>query len=139
MAKTVLRNASISVNGVDLSNHCSKVTISTEYDDVDLTSFGAVLKEHSKGLGDGMIEMDVFQDFAAGSVDATLWPISQATTTVPVVVKPDAGAVSATNPSYTMQGYLMNYSPLDGSVGDASTTSVSFQNGATTGIVRATV
>lgn len=135
----VLRDASITINGVDLSNHISKATIQTEFDDVDFTSFGSTLKETGKGMGDGTMEFDVFQDFAAGSVDATLWPISQASTTVPVVVKPTSGAVSATNPSYTMQGLLMSYSPLDASVGDASTTSVSFQNGATSGIVRAIV
>lgn len=137
MAKIVLRDASITVNGVDLSNHASKVTIVTEFDDVDFTSFGATLKEHGKGLGDGHIDVDFYQDFAAASVNATLWPISQASTTVPVVVKPTSAAASSTNPSYTMQGLLMNYSPLDGSVGDASATSVTFQNGSPTGIVQA--
>lgn len=128
----------ITVNGVDLSNHASSVTINTEYDDVDVTSFGATFKEHAKGMGDGSIEVDFFQDFAAASVDATLWPISQASTTVPVTVKADSVAVSPTNPLYTMQAYMMNYSPLAGSVGEASTTSVTFQNGAQTGIVRTT-
>lgn len=137
MAKTILTNASITVDGVNLSDHASSVTINTEYDDVDLTSFGATLKEHGKGMGDGSIEIDFYQDFDAASVDATLWPISQAKTSVPIVVKADAAAVGATNPSYTMQGLLMNYSPLAGSVGEASTTSVTFQNGAQSGIVRA--
>lgn len=137
MAKTILKNASITVNGVNLSDHASSVEINTEYDDVDLTSFGATLKEHAKGMGDGSITVNFYQDFAAASVDATLWPISQSGTTVPVVVKPDSAAVSATNPSYTMQGLLMNYSPLAGSVGEASQTEVTFQNGAQSGIVRA--
>lgn len=139
MAKIVLKDATISVNGVSLSDHASSVTITTEYDDVDFTSFGATLKEHGKGMGDGSIEIDFFQDFAAASVDATLWPISQASTSVPIVVKPTSAATSTTNPQYTMQGLLMNYSPLAGSVGEPSTTSVTFQNGATSGIVRATV
>lgn len=138
MAKQILRNAVITVNGVNLSDHASSVTITTEYDDVDLTSFGATLREHSKGMGDGSIEIEFFQDFAAASVDATLWPISQGTTAVPVTVKADSAATSATNPLYTMQGLLMNYSPLAGSVGEASTTGVTFQNGAQTGIVRTT-
>lgn len=138
MAKTILKNAFISVNGVTLSDHASSVEINTEFDDVDLTSFGATNKEHGKGLGDGTITVDFFQDFAAASVDATLWPISQSGSTFPIVVRPDAGAVSATNPQYTMQGLMMNYSPLAGSVGEASTTQVAFQNGSQTGIVRAT-
>jgi hypothetical protein len=135
--KTVLRDADITVDGVNLSDHIRSVTINTEYADVDLTGFGATLTEHGKGLGDGSIELEFIQDFDAASVDATLWPISQATTTVPVVVKPTSAAVSATNPSFTMQGLLMNYSPLAGSVGDVSATSVTFQNGAQSGVVRA--
>lgn len=138
MAKVVLRNVSLTVNAVDLSNRASSVTINMESDDVDLTSFGSVMKEHAIGLGDGSIDVDFFQDFAAASVDATLYPIYIAKLPVPVVIKPDAAAVSPTNPSYTMQGLLMSYTPLDGSVGDASSMSVTFQNGAQTGIVRAT-
>lgn len=138
MAKTILRDASITVDSVDLSDHASSVTINTEYDDVDVTSFGATLREHAKGMGDGSIEIEFYQDFDAASVDATLWPISQDPDPVTIVVKPTSAAVGATNPSFTMQGMLMNYSPLAGSVGEASTTSVTFQNGAQTGIVRAT-
>lgn len=139
MAKTILRNASITINAVDLSNRASSVTINIEKDDVDLTSFGSAMHEHGVGLGDGSIDVDFFQDFGAASVDATLFPIFQAGNPVAVVVKPDTAAVSATNPSYTMQGILLNYSPLAGSVGEASTMSVTFQNGAESGIVRATV
>jgi hypothetical protein len=137
MAKTILRDASITVDAVDLSDHASSVTITTEADDVDLTSFGATNKEHAAGISDASIEIDFYQDFDAASVDATLWPISQDKEPVPIVVKPTSGAVSATNPSFTMQGILMNYSPLAGSVGEASTISVTFQNGAQTGIVKA--
>ncbi len=137
MSKVVLRNASITINAINLSDHASSVTINMESDDVDLTSFGSLMKEHALGLGDGSIDVDFFQDFAAASVDATLYPIYIAKVPVPVVVKPDGAAVSATNPSYTMQGLLMSYTPLDGSVGDASAMSVTFQNGAQSGIVRA--
>lgn len=138
MAKTILRDCVITVNGVDLSNRASSVTINTEKDDVDLTAFQSAMHEHGVGLGDGSIDIDFFQDFAAASVDATLWPIYQAGAPVPVVVRHDDAVVSATNPSYTMQGLLMSYSPIAGSVGEASTMSVTFQNGAQTGIVRAT-
>ncbi len=138
MAKTILRTATITVNGVDLSDHISSVEINQEKDDVDLTTFGSSMKEHGVGLGDGSIVLNFFQDFAAAKVDATLFPIFAAGTPVPIVVRGDSAAVSATNPKYTMQGLLMNYSPLAGSVGEASQTQVTFQNGDQTGIVRAT-
>jgi len=128
----------VTVNAVNLSDHCSSVEINIEADDQEVTGFGANLKEHAVGLGDGTITLNLFQDFDAASVDATLWPIFQGKVAVPVVVKPTSAVVSATNPSYTMQGLLMSYSPLAGEVGEPSTTEVEFQNGAQSGIVRAT-
>lgn len=40
MAKQILKNAFIQINGVNLSDHCSSVTIETSADEVDLTAFG---------------------------------------------------------------------------------------------------
>jgi len=137
VAKIVLRDCSITVDGVNLSDHAASVTINSEKDLVETTSFGASSKSNLLGLGDATMEIDFHQDFAAASVDATLWPIHQAGSVVPIVVKPTSAAVSATNPSYTMQSILPNFSPLAGSVGELSMTSVTFQNASQSGIVRA--
>ena len=138
MAKHVLKNASVTINAVDLSNHVASVTIETTRDEKDVTAMGAVNKEIIAGLGDATITLDVFQDYGAASVDATLFPLSQSNTSFPVIVKPDAGAVSPTNPSYTMQAMLFNYNPLAGAVGDENRTPVTLRNAAQTGLVRAT-
>lgn len=138
MGKFVLKDASVTVNSVDISDHVSKVTIATSFNSVDVTAFGAIYKEIAQGIGDASITLDMFQDFTAGSVDATLWPLSQSGSVFPVVVKKDSGAVSATNPSYTMNGVLLSYNPIDGAVGDASTTSVTIDCGDQSGVVRGT-
>ena len=138
MAKHVLKDASIVVNGVNLSDHVSEVTIETSRDEVDVTAMGAVNKMIVAGLGDATITMTVYQDYAAASVDATLFPLSQTNTPFAVVVKPTSAAVSATNPSFTMQALLFDYSPIAGGVGDANTTEVTFRNADQTGLVRAT-
>lgn len=138
MAKFVLKDASVVVNSVDLSNHVSSVTVETEFDEVDLTAFGSTYREFGQGLGDATITLAVFQDFAASSVDATLWPLSQSGGTFPVVVKPTSSAVGTANPSYTMTARLFSYNPIDGEVGEASTTSVVLRNAAQSGLVRAT-
>ncbi len=137
MAKFLLLDASITVNSVNLSDHCSQVTISNESDEVDVTSFGASNKEIRLGLGDGTITATFFQDFASGSVDATLAPLKGSNAGFPVVVKGTSSAVSATNPSYTMTAVMPVYTPLGASVGEASTIDASFRNAAQTGIVRA--
>lgn len=138
MAKFVLKNPIVTINGVDLSDHFSKATIDTSYDDVDVTSFGATMKQVIQGMGDGKMSFTAFQDFAAGSVDATLWPLSQSGSTFPVTVKPTNAAVSPTNPRFDMTGVLLSYSPIDGGVGDASTTDVEISNAAQAGITRNT-
>lgn len=136
MAKFVLKNPVITVNAVDLSDHFSEVTIETSRDEVDVTAFGAANKETLAGLGDATITGTVFQDFAAGEIDATLWPLSTSDTPFVVAVKPTNAAISATNPEYQMTSLLFNYSPIAGSVGAASTTTVTFRNASQTGLVR---
>lgn len=137
MGKLVLRKPVITINGVDLTNRCSHVTVESTFDDVDVTSFGSIYKETMQGMGDGRMTFSFFQDFAAGSVDATLWPLSQSGDPFPVTVKATEAAVSPTNPLYSMTGVLLGYTPLDGDVGDASTTDVEIPNASQSGLVRA--
>ena len=40
MAKIVLTNPSITVGGVDLSDHINNITLETKYDIVETTTFG---------------------------------------------------------------------------------------------------
>lgn len=137
MGKFLLLDASITVNAVNLSDHCSQVEIEAASDEVDVTSFGAANKEIRLGLGDGTMSATFFQDFASGSVDATLQSLRGSNNAFPVVCKGASVAVSATNPSYTMQAVLPTYTPLSGSVGEASTIEASFRNASQSGIVRA--
>ena len=135
MAITVLTNAQVFVNSVDLSDHVSKVTVEDSRDSVDVTAMGATNKAVTKGLGDAKITIDFFQDFAAGKVHATLQPLISSSTTVPVEVRPVNGARSATNPAMYLAGaLLMTYNGLDGSVGDASSITAEFANGSQAGL-----
>ena len=136
MGKFILKDADISVNSVDFSNFCSQVTVETTFDEQDVSGFGGNYREYAQGLGDATITLTVFQDFAAASVDATLWPLSQSGDSFPITVKPTSSAVSATNPAYTMTGRLFGYNPIDGAVGDASTTDVTLRNADQAGLTR---
>jgi len=136
MAKFVLKNPTVVLNGVDLTDHCSKCTIETSFDNPDVTSFGAVYKSILQGMGDAKMTFSFFQDFAAGSVDATLWPLSQSGNPFLCSVKPTNAATSATNPRFDMTGVLLTYNPVDGAVGDASSTDVEVDNASQTGLTR---
>lgn len=139
MAKFVLKNCFISVDGVNISDHCSAVTIETKFDETDVTAFGSTYRNIIQGMGDATITLAVFQDFAAGSIDATLWPLSQSGAGFVVIVRATSAVASATNPQFTMTGSLFSYNPIAGSIGDASTTDVTIRNSGTTGLVRSTV
>lgn len=139
MAKLLLLDCVISVNGVTLSDHADSVTITSSKDLQEITAFGASYKSNLVGLGDATMEVEFQQDFAAASVDATLWPLHSASTVFSVEVRPTSAAVSATNPKYTMAAAVLpEFTPLAGGVGEVSKTSVTFQNAGQTGIVRAT-
>jgi hypothetical protein len=133
MPKEILLNPGITVDGVDLSDHCSQVDITDSSDEVDVTSFGATNKEILLGLGDGTISATFFQDFASGSVDATLSAVAKQNDPFAVVVKNDKTSPTAT---WTMQAVLPEYHPLAGSVGEASTIEAAFRNAEQTGIVK---
>src|SRR6476620_6902793 len=114
MAITVFTNAMVLVNGVDLSDHSSKVTIEDLRATVDVTAFGATSTAIQKGLGDAKITVDFFQDFAAGKVHATLSPLISSTTPFAVEVRPTNAARSTTNPAALLTGaLLMNYNMVD--------------------------
>lgn len=139
MAKFVLRDAFVSVNSIDLSDHASAVEISTSRPEVSTTSMGDDFQSFVGGIPDATITVTYFQDFAAGEVDATHWGLVNSDAPFPVAIRPTSAAISATNPEFQMTSLLLgDYKPLAGGVGDASTTAVTYRNASQTGLVRDT-
>lgn len=139
MAKHVLKDAVLTVNGVDISDHTSSVEIVDEAEEVEFTGFGAGgYREFGQGLKDATITATVFNDYAASSIDATLEPLYTAGSTFPVTVKASSAATSGSNPIWSMTARLYSYSPVTGSVGEANTTELTFRNAGTAGLTRGT-
>lgn len=128
MAKIVLTDVSVSINGsTALANSIAQVELSLEADSVETTSFGAASwRSRVGGLQTGSITLSFMQDYAAGAVDATLYPLFNTIATV--LVKPTSATVSATNPSYSGTFHVSQYSPVSGSVGDLATFDVSWDS-----------
>lgn len=126
MAKLVLRNCQITVNGVDFSDHISSVEVSMKKNSIDTTNFSGGGKEAVAGLKEDEFTIDFQQDFASAEVDATLYPLYNNETEFTVTVKPTASAVSPTNPQYSATCILLEYQPLSGKVGELSDTKVKF-------------
>ncbi len=134
MAIFTLTDATVIINGVTLSDHADSVTVTDTRDSVDITAFGATSKAVTKGLGDATIEIEMYQDFAAGKTHATLQPLIGSTTPVTIEVRATSAIRSATNPAALMSGLLMNYNMLAGGIGAASKITATFQNGAQAGL-----
>lgn len=128
MAVLVLTDASITINSVDLSDRSNSVTLTYETDSVEITAFGSQGHIFTGGLQNNSIEIELHQDFAATETEATIYPLVGTQTTV--VIKPSSGAVSATNPRYTITGaFLASHTPVAAAVGELATTSLSFTGG----------
>lgn len=123
MAKQVLSNAFLSIAAVDLSDHVESVTLTYEAEAPESTSMGDTTRTRlAGGLLDWNLAVTFRQDYAASEVDVTLFALVG--TDVAIVLRPDTGVVSATNPQYTGQAILTSYAPVAGSVGETQNAEV---------------
>jgi len=128
MAQIVLTDASITINSVSLGNRANSVELNFEVDSVEVTAFGDTGHKFTGGLQNVSCNIEFQQDFAASNVEATIYPLVGTTTTV--VIKPTSGAVSSSNPSYTISSaFLTSHQPVSGAVGELAMTSLSFTGG----------
>lgn len=124
MAKFVATDYNITIGGTNLSTSLAAATLDITAEEQDTTAFGSTYRTRIAGLKDASVTFDFHQDFGAGSIDATLFPLVGSLATV--VIKPTSGTVSATNPTYTFTALVTQYQPFASSVGDLATLSVSW-------------
>ena len=79
MARLVLTNVDVELNGVNLSDHIASVTLSSTYDVIETTAFAdgnvpQAAKSRVAGLVDNSVTLEFHQDFASASVEATIYP-----------------------------------------------------------------
>ena len=140
MATHYVNPGLVSVNGVNLTDHAYSCVIETTADELDATTFQSPYKITKPGVPDASITIGFYQDFAAGSVNATIQPLVGSSTTFAVAVKSAAGAISTTNPDWQLAAALcFTYNPINGSMGEMSSTEVTFKNAGTTGLVMDTI
>ena len=135
MAKEILTSAKITVNAVDLSDHCSSITVEDSAEEVDFTCFStSEYREQGQGLKDSTITATFFNDHAASSVADTLQALYTSGGTFPVKVWPDSGGTVV----YTQVSRLFSNPILAGAVGEANTIDAVFRGAGTAGVTRAT-
>lgn len=128
MAEFVALNTRVEVGGVVLSDHCRQLAFGVKRDMPEATSFSNYYKRFLPGLKDLDTSMKFNADYAAGSVDATLWTPWDNGTSLAINVRPDAGAISATNPEYQSTQYVETFGVLNVAPGDIASNDVTFRN-----------
>lgn len=124
MARVVLTNASVVFGSTDLSDHIASITLNSTFDIVETTAFGNTAKTRVAGLADNSVTFEFHQDYATSSVEQTIYPLLG--TAVSVVAKPVAGTTTTVNPQYTFSALVSEWTPLNGSVGELATASVTW-------------
>lgn len=138
MAIEVLRDAFVSINSVDLSDHVSSVTVNLSYEGQDATVMGDTARRRiSGGIQEATVEIEFRQDFASSKVDATLNGLLGVQTALRIR-KSKTDAISATNPEFQLNGTMFEYAPITGGVGEVHNVSVTFQISDGAAVVRDT-
>lgn len=132
MATSVyLSNPSVTINSVDLSDQCTAASITYTVEALENTAFGSTARTYTSGLANNSITVTLYQSYAAAETEVSVYNLVGTTTSI--VIKPSSGAVSATNPSYTLAtAYLESHTPINASLGELSTIDLTFTGGTLT-------
>jgi len=128
MAKFILNDAEVTINGEDLSAFVMRATLNTSVDLQESTTMNANrAKSRLSGLKDWSLEVQLTQDFDSGSVDGILYAIetSGAAVTVTAMANKTAG-IGINNPKYTGSAVLASYNPIANAVGELATVTATF-------------
>jgi hypothetical protein len=126
MARIVLTDVGVVIGTTDLSDHVASVTINQNVDAVETTAFGDGGRTRTGGLEDSSLTLDFHQDFASSNVDETIAPFVGGTLAFEISPFGTAVAASGTAPRYSGTVLLTEWTPINGSVGDLSTASVTW-------------
>lgn len=124
----------ITVNGTNLSQWCTNITIDDAAEEVDVTGMQTVYREFQPGLKDANMACTFIQDTTAGGPDATLSPLYYNDTAGTVKVNPDTSGTVV----YTLVAKLYAWPPVSGGPGDPNSVDVTFRNFGTAGLTRGT-
>jgi hypothetical protein len=124
MAVYLANTGILTVNAVDLSTLVTSVTINRSFDELEVTALGDQGHRFVKGLEASSISIDFLNDPDTSKTLQTL-QTTWGTNTV-VTFKQSSGAVSASNPLYTMTCLVNNITPANGDVASLSMQSVTW-------------
>ena len=136
MATSVyLSNPNVTINSVDLRDQCTSATLNYVYEQLETTAFGDTARKYGASsvtsLQNNSVEIELYQSYAGSETEATIYGLVGIQTNI--VLAPALGAASARNPIYTLTGaYLESHTPINASLGELSTITLTFTGGVLT-------
>lgn len=125
MPKMVLLAAYLLLASNDLSEWARKIEVTAEVEDKDVTTYtSAGWKEVLGGLKSGELGLEFLQDVAATELDSIMWPLLGQV--VPFVTKLNNATTTTSNPAYSGNVLVKGWNPIQGSVGDEASVSVTY-------------
>jgi len=139
MATSVyLSSPALTINSVDLTDQATSAVLTFNYEQLETTSFGDTARKFGgsavTSLQNNSFEVTLYQSYAASETEATIYSLVGIQTTIEV--SPTAAGLatpSATAPKYTLTGaYLESHTPINASLGELSTITLTFTGGTLT-------
>lgn len=125
--KHILYDASLVVNGTDLSDHVDTVTIEVGINKQAAAAMSEIQDYDMPGtLIVSSIAVTFYQDFAASKVYAVLSAAQQARTVFNLVAKASSGANATTNPAWTLPCFVEKLPIISGTRGARHMSAASF-------------
>jgi hypothetical protein len=139
MAKFILTDGYVEINGVDLSTYGHTLDTPQEKERVDVSGFNSSgTKEYLPGSKEEACTIGFRQDFASSKVHQTCEPLFRNNSTFGFSVRATSGSVSATNPRFWGTASLFTYNGLSGEISSVSEVSIELLPATSTGFVWAT-
>jgi hypothetical protein len=124
MAIFVLTDAQVTVNSQNLSTYCTAVTVNYEKDAIETTAMSATGHVFTGGLQNLSVTLELQNDEAATKVMETLFSATGSGSNTLVLKNTTGGA------TFTCSNmFLQTSTPVNGSIGELATQSVTFTGG----------
>jgi hypothetical protein len=129
MSSTVYyaQNSYFLLGTVDLSATVQSISLTLNYDQLDISAAGDASHKYLKGLAAHTISGTLYltQDAAsAGATRATLDNLKG--TSAAFAIAPNGATASVTNPKYSGSCFVNGYTPVNGAQGEVATIDFSF-------------
>jgi hypothetical protein len=136
MATSVyLSSPALTINNVNLTDQATSAVLTYSLEQLETTSFGDIARKFGGGqitsLQNNTFEVTLYQSYEATETEATIYNLVGVTCAV--VVSPTAAGLvtpTAASPKYTLTGtYLESHTPINASLGELSTITLTFTGG----------